>query len=323
MDFIPELPMSDGFDNVLVIVNKLTKYTIFIPTTVKINEIDLARLFFKHVITKFGIPRQIILDRDTRWRGDFWKEICRLMGMKRSLMTSYHPQADGQTEVMNQGLEISICAYIGPEHNDWSNFLDVLALSYNTSPHTATGFTPAYLLRGYHPITGSTLLGSPQAIERDDICKDHTELEVLDKRALHMTEAFEAERRKAQDALLLGQVFQRKAYNRDRLTWEFQEGDKVVINRKNLGLLRNKKGHGDKLLTKYEGLFEIIQKLSSVSYHLRMPASFGMHPVLNIEHLERYQDSPEKFGERPKIRMNRMDFKDLPEYQVDRIVAES
>ena len=152
------------------------------------------------------------------------------MGMKRALTTSYHPQADGQTEVMNQGLEISIRAYIGPERDDWSDLLDVLALSYNSSPHTATGFSPAYLLRGYHPITRSTLLKSPQAIERDNIGENHGEHEALDEKALHMTQAFEAERRKAQDALLLGQVFQRKAYNKDRLTWEFQEGDKVVIN---------------------------------------------------------------------------------------------
>ena len=323
MDFIPELPISNGFDNIFVIVDKLTKYAIFIPTTVKVNEVETAKLFFKHVITKFGIPRQIISDRDMRWRGDFWKEICRLMGMKRSLTTSYHPQADGQTEIMNQGLEISICAYIGPERDDWSDLLDVLALSYNTSPHTATGFTPAYLLRGYHPITGSMLLGGPKAIERDDIHEYHSQHEVLDEKALHMTEGFEAERRKAQDALLLGQIFQRKTYNKDRLSWEFQEGDKVVINRKRLGLLRNEKGRGDKFLTKYDGPFEIMQKLSSVSYRLRMPASFGMHPVLNIEHLEKYQESPDKFGERPKIRMGRMDFEELPEYQVDRIVSES
>lgn len=67
MDFIPELPLSNRFDNVLVIVNKLMKYAIFIPTTVKIGEVEMAKLFFKHVITKFGLPHQIISDRDTRW----------------------------------------------------------------------------------------------------------------------------------------------------------------------------------------------------------------------------------------------------------------
>lgn len=62
MDFIPELPLSEGYDNILVIVDKLTKYAIFIPTTVNITEVETARLFFHHVISQFGIPKQIITD---------------------------------------------------------------------------------------------------------------------------------------------------------------------------------------------------------------------------------------------------------------------
>ena len=62
MDFIPELPLSNGFNNILAIVDKLTKYAIFILTTTRIGETDTARLFFKHIVTKFGIPHQIILD---------------------------------------------------------------------------------------------------------------------------------------------------------------------------------------------------------------------------------------------------------------------
>ncbi|KAI5886074.1 uncharacterized protein SCHCODRAFT_01162345, partial [Schizophyllum commune H4-8] len=60
-------------------------------------------------------------------------------------------QADGQTEIVNQYLEIALRAYIGPSRDDWSELLDPLALSYNTSPHTSSGFSPAYLLRGYQP----------------------------------------------------------------------------------------------------------------------------------------------------------------------------
>ena len=80
MDFIPELPISQGYDNILVIVDKLTKYGIFVPCSTKITEVETAQLIFKHVICEYGIPRQIISDRDVRWRGDFWKEICRLLG---------------------------------------------------------------------------------------------------------------------------------------------------------------------------------------------------------------------------------------------------
>ena len=53
-----------------------------------------------------------------------------------------------------------------------------------------------------------------------------------------------------------------------------------------------------------------------------MPGSYGMHPVLNIEHLEKYQESPSKFGNRPQLKTNRVGFDALPEYEVDKIVAE-
>jgi Integrase zinc binding domain len=65
MDFIPELPNSNGFDNVLVIIDKLMKYAIFIPTNTLITEKETAELFFQHVISKFGIPQQVITDRNT------------------------------------------------------------------------------------------------------------------------------------------------------------------------------------------------------------------------------------------------------------------
>ena len=81
------------------------------------------------------------------------------------------------------------------------------------------------------------------------------------------------------------------------MAFEFEEGEKVLINPHSLSLLRTKKGRGRKLLMKYDGPFKIIKKISPVSYRLRMPTSYGIHPVLNIAHLEKYQTSPSEFGE--------------------------
>jgi len=47
---------------------------------------------------------------------------------------------------------------------------------------------------------------------------------------------------------------------------------------------------------KYDGPFEVIQKLSPVSYQLQMLASYGIHPIINIAHLEKYKPSPAEFG---------------------------
>ena len=96
----------------------------------------------------------------------------------------------------------------------------------------------------------------------------------------------------------------------------------VLINPHSLSLLKSEKGQGKKLLMKYDGPFEIMKKLSPVSYRLRMPASYGIHPVLNIAHLEKYQASPTEFGVRPQKSLNREDFDELLEYEVDKIVAE-
>jgi len=52
---------------------------------------------------------------------------------------------------------------------------------------------------------------------------------------------------------------------------------------------------------KYNGPFKVIQKLSPVSYQLQMPASYSIHPIINIAHLEKYQPSPTEFGNQPKI----------------------
>ena len=72
---------------------------------------------------------------------------------------------------------------------------------------------------------------------------------------------------------------------------------------------------------RYDGPFKIIKKISPVSYQLRMPASYKIHPVLNIAHLEKYCASPPKFSVRPQRSLNRENFDNLPEYEVEKIVA--
>ena len=120
MDFILELSSSSGFDN---IQDKLTKYAILIPTTISVTEVKTAKLFFHYIISKSSIPQQVITGRDARWRGEFWKDLCKRMKMTRSLTMAYHAQADGQTEVPNQSSEIFLQVYVGLSRNNWATYL--------------------------------------------------------------------------------------------------------------------------------------------------------------------------------------------------------
>ena len=331
MDFIPELPDSHGFDNILVIVDKLTKYLNLIPCQTEIKEAEVAELVFKHIFANYGLPRQIISDRDPKWTGLFWESVCKQMGIKRGLTTAYHPQSDGQTEIMNQTLEVALRAYIGPERDDWADHLDGFKLAYNTNIHMGTGFTPAFLLYGFEPASKSAFIKGPsETVNRPDmgLSAGRTspsadgDFTGWSRDADEMVESFRASRSQAQDALLLGQIFQKRSYNNGRLVKEFQPGDKVMLNPHSLKLLRNIKGRGRKLLMQYDGPFEIMEKISAVAYRLRMPESYGTHPVLNIEHLESYHVSPPEFGERPMKSLGRDDFEALPEYEVDGIIDE-
>ncbi len=143
---IMELPMSKGFNAVLVIVDKLTKYGIFIPTTTSCTSASVAHMVLEHVIAHYGLFNQVASDRDRQWISSFWKELCTHLGIKSLLSTSYHPLTDGQTEILNQVLEMALRAYVGPDLTDWAKMLAPFTLSYNSSVHTTTGYSPAFLL---------------------------------------------------------------------------------------------------------------------------------------------------------------------------------
>jgi hypothetical protein len=77
-------------------------YFIPLPNT-KIPE--LAKKFLKEIWRLHGIPKDIISDRDSRFTGYWWQTFCNLIKIRTQLLTSFHPETDGQTEKMNPILE--------------------------------------------------------------------------------------------------------------------------------------------------------------------------------------------------------------------------
>ncbi|QRW01036.1 Transposon Tf2-1 polyprotein [Ceratobasidium sp. AG-Ba] len=308
LDFIMDLPESQGYNAILVIVDKLTQYAHFIACTTKINEVETAALFREHIWSQYGLPRQIISDRDARWTGAFWDHLTTILGIKRALTTAHHPQADGQTEVMNQTLEIMLRSYVDDTKANWKELLPALAFSYNTSIHSATKQTPAFLLRGFEPLRPLHLLA--QTSER--IPRIESEL------AESFSEEMQAARNKAKNAIRIAQTYQEKSYNKGQNFVQFHEGDQVLINLKTLEL---QKGKGRKLNQVYDGPFEVMEQISPVTYRLRLPEEYSMHPVINIAHLEKYSRS-EEYGKRAYKPLQRGLEEDNDVYEVEKIVDE-
>lgn len=314
MDFIMDLPVSNEFTAILVIVDKLTKYGIFIPTKKQVNEVETAQLFVDKVVAPYGVPRGVITDRDARWTGDFWKEVSAALSSKRHLTTSYHPQADGQTEILNQTLEVALRAYISSDRSNWSTLLPLFSLSYNTARHSATGFSPAYLLMGYQPNNAPSLL-IPQ-----DTSQNRTGFR--NDASLSFLENIQAARSQAQDALARSQDAFQDAQNRKRVPLEFNIGDLVLINPHSLRLDGPWGGKGHKLAERFEGPFEVTEKYGPTTYGLRLPTDYNIHSIINIEHLEPYHSSPPELGPRSKRAIKQRNLTDKEDWEVAEIVEE-
>ncbi|EIW70139.1 hypothetical protein TREMEDRAFT_30259, partial [Tremella mesenterica DSM 1558] len=102
MDFIEELPNSHGYNSILVVVDRLTKWAIFIPTTTKLTAAGLSELILDYVVAQHGLPENIVSDRGSKFTSKFWKNLTDSLGIRLHLSTAYHPQTDGQTERTNQ-----------------------------------------------------------------------------------------------------------------------------------------------------------------------------------------------------------------------------
>jgi hypothetical protein len=112
MDFITGLPRAQGKDCIFMVVDRLTKFAHFFPIATDFSVAQVAELFFREVFRLHGLPKTIISDRDSRFMSTFWQELFRLVGTTLTPSTSYHPQTDGQTEIVNKWVEGYLRNYV-------------------------------------------------------------------------------------------------------------------------------------------------------------------------------------------------------------------
>ncbi|MBW0530372.1 hypothetical protein O181_070087 [Austropuccinia psidii MF-1] len=105
MNFITQLPLSNKFFSILVVVERFSKMAIFIPAYGTITSLDLAQIFINHVLSKHDLPASIVSDRGSLFVSSFWTQLCQKLKRSRDLSTAFHPETDGQIERVNQILE--------------------------------------------------------------------------------------------------------------------------------------------------------------------------------------------------------------------------
>ena len=132
MDLITDLPLSEGFDSILVVVDQgLTKGVILIPCNKTITAEGTAQLLFKNLYKRFGLPDKIISDRGPQFASKAFIELLKLLGIKSALSMAYHPQTDGATERVNQEIEAYLSIYCASHPEEWTKVLHILEFTHN------------------------------------------------------------------------------------------------------------------------------------------------------------------------------------------------
>ena len=92
-------------------MDQLTNYAHFLSLSHPFKESILATKFIETIQKIHGVPKIIVSDKDTIFIGKIWIDLFSCFGTQLAHSSSYHPQYDGKTEIVNKCLEVYICCF--------------------------------------------------------------------------------------------------------------------------------------------------------------------------------------------------------------------
>ncbi|GJZ19940.1 putative reverse transcriptase domain-containing protein [Tanacetum coccineum] len=272
MDFVTKLPRtSSGHGIIWVIMDQLTKYAYFLPMREDYKMEMLARFYLNGIVARHGVPILIISDRNSRFTSRFWQSMQEALRTRLDMSTTYHPQTDGQSELIIQTLEDMLRACVLDFEGSWDVHLPLVEFLYNNSYHSSMRcalFDALYGRKCRSPImwakVGEGQLIGPELVQET-------------------TEKFS----QIKDKLKTARDRQKSYDNKRRKPLEFSVGDYVLLKVSPWkGVVRfEKKG---KLAPRFVRPFEIIEKVGHVAYRLDLPEELnGNHDTFHVSNLKK------------------------------------
>jgi hypothetical protein len=238
MDLITDLPLVEGYDAILVIIDRgLSKGVILCPCAKMITWKGTVTLLQDNLFKRFGLPDKMIYDRDSRFAVHTFQELLKLLNIKLNLTSAYHPQSDGATKRVNQEIEVYLSIYCMSHPEDWLHSLSTLKFTHNNRRHAEQTHTPFKLIQGDSPISVP-------------ITFSHTKFPSIEEKMKQMINDRE-------EALAAHELARTRIANWKQSSFTpFEKNQKVWLDMRNL-----KMNYHKKIALKCEGPFEIDEVL--------------------------------------------------------------
>ncbi|XP_058755573.1 uncharacterized protein LOC131628770 [Vicia villosa] len=293
MDFITHLPSSYGHTAIWVICDRLTKYVHFIPLPTHFSAKDLANRFTVEIFRLHGNPKTIVSDRDPLFLSKFWKEFFKNQGTHLQYSTAYHPETDGQTEVVNRSVETYLRCFAGEHPRTWHKFLHLAEYWYNTTFHSAIQMSPFKALYGRDP---------PNILDYVKQTVSDGTLELTLQQHQQILSELKIHLKKSRIAM-------EKQANTKRRNVTFVEGDWVLLKLQPYRQTTVQHRSSQKLAQRYFGPFRVIKRTGTVNYLLDLPSSSRIHPIVHVSLLKAYH------GVQPPTEGHRLPLPDFIDFE--------
>ena len=265
MDF-KEFPRDKhGYDQILVIIDRLSKQAVSIPCHKNVDSRGLAQLFIQWIYRFGHTPVSIVSDRGPQFVSSFWSAFCQIIGTKVKLSTAYHKETDGQTEIMNKYIDQRLRPFVNYYQDNWSELLPMIDRAQATLPHSSIGISPYQVLFGSEPRQSWDWEVPTPPHPRDKL--NFTEAKALASRMHAAWVLAKTNLEKAQQRM-------QTQVNPHRRTVDWDVGDYVYLQTDNLANPRPSR----KLSDKWTGPFEVLERVGH-SYRLRLPPGSKIHDV--------------------------------------------
>jgi hypothetical protein len=294
MDFVFGLPRTaDGHTGYLSITCRLSNWLVVALCADEVDAEGAAQLVFDEWVVHYGLPAEILSDRDPRFTGRFWQALWRTLDTKLSMSTAGHPQTDGKAENRQRTANTMVRHYVDFEQSDWDRALQRATFAINHTKSVSTGLTPFEVMFRRAPRLPLDAALTPARTASTAAAAVPAAADFIQRHRYIWTAA--------RDNMLKAQSLQKKYADQHRRAETYTVGDEVLLSTRDLKLVvdpLNKRAA--KLTSRFVGPFRVTRVINDNAYELELPAQLRIHPVTNISKLRRYKRSPAQFAGRPQ-----------------------